>query len=133
MNGCDEFQCSYFPLIRVFCSKGEFNCLVATCIAEEGLDIGDVDLIVSYDMLSSPVRMVQRMGRTGRKRAGRVVMLVTEGVEESKLKASNQKTKRVAKLLQQPGKFELYSDLSPRMVPSELEPVMVSTLQSVLF
>ena len=23
---------------------GEFNCLVATCIAEEGLDIGEVDL-----------------------------------------------------------------------------------------
>ena len=50
---------------------GEFNCLVATCIAEEGLDIGEVDLIVSFDALSSPVRMVQRMGRTGRKRAGK--------------------------------------------------------------
>ena len=51
---------------------GEFNCLVATCIAEEGLDIGEVDLIVSFDALNSPVRMVQRMGRTGRKRAGKV-------------------------------------------------------------
>lgn len=51
---------------------GEFNCLVATCIGEEGLDIGEVDLIVSFDALSSPVRMVQRMGRTGRKRAGKV-------------------------------------------------------------
>lgn len=50
---------------------GEFNCLVATCIGEEGLDIGEVDLIVSFDALSSPVRMVQRMGRTGRKRAGK--------------------------------------------------------------
>lgn len=52
--------------------SGEFNCLVATCIAEEGLDIGEVDLIVSFDALNSPVRMVQRMGRTGRKRAGKV-------------------------------------------------------------
>jgi ERCC4-related helicase len=32
--------------------KGEFNCLVATCIAEEGLDIGEVDLIVSFDALT---------------------------------------------------------------------------------
>ena len=31
-----------------------------------------VDLIVCFDALGSPVRMVQRMGRTGRKRHGRV-------------------------------------------------------------
>lgn len=36
--------------------EGELNILVATCIAEEGLDIGEVDLIVSYDALTSPVR-----------------------------------------------------------------------------
>ena len=29
-------------------------------------------------------RLVQRMGRTGRKRAGRIVVLVTEGLEERK-------------------------------------------------
>jgi ATP-dependent DNA helicase MPH1 len=38
--------------------SGEFNVLVATCIGEEGLDIGDVDLIICYDTSSSPVRMV---------------------------------------------------------------------------
>lgn len=59
--------------------SGEFNCLVATCIAEEGLDIGEVDLIVSFDALNSPVRMVQRMGRTGRKRAGKVGLLWGSG------------------------------------------------------
>lgn len=61
-------------MVKAFFS-GEFNCLVATCIAEEGLDIGEVDLIVSFDALNSPVRMVQRMGRTGRKRAGKVHLL----------------------------------------------------------
>ena len=58
---------------------GQVNVLVATCIAEEGLDIGEVDLIVCYDSVSSPLRLMQRMGRTGRKRSGRVVMLVVEG------------------------------------------------------
>lgn len=53
--------------------------LVATCIAEEGLDIAEVDLIVSFDVTQSPVRMLQRNGRTARKKSGRVVMLVTEG------------------------------------------------------
>ena len=60
--------------------NGACNVLVATCIAEEGLDIGEVDLIVCYDSVSSPLRLMQRMGRTGRKRAGRVVMLVIEGI-----------------------------------------------------
>jgi Fanconi anemia group M protein len=46
-------------------------------VGEEGLDIGDVDLIISYDCLASPVRMVQRLGRTGRAGKGRVIILIT--------------------------------------------------------
>jgi ERCC4-related helicase len=38
--------------------QGHYNTLVATCVAEEGLDIGDVNLIISYDCLASPIRMV---------------------------------------------------------------------------
>jgi len=62
--------------------EGGYNTLVSTCIGEEGLDIGDVDLIICFDAHKSPIRLVQRMGRTGRKRHGRIVMLVTEGKEE---------------------------------------------------
>ena len=51
-------------------------------MGEEGLDIGEVDLIVCFDASASPIRLVQRMGRTGRKRSGRIVILVTEGKEE---------------------------------------------------
>jgi len=61
---------------------------VSTCVGEEGLDIGDVDLIVCYDAHQSPVRLVQRMGRTGRKRDGRIVQLMTSGKEESVFNAS---------------------------------------------
>lgn len=62
--------------------KGGYNTLVSTCVGEEGLDIGDVDLIVCFDSSKSPIRLVQRIGRTGRKRAGRIVMLIAEGKEE---------------------------------------------------
>ncbi|VDP09887.1 unnamed protein product [Soboliphyme baturini] len=62
--------------------KGDYNTLVATCVGEEGLDIGEVDLIVCYDAPTSPVRLVQRMGRTGRQRVGRVISLVSTGKEE---------------------------------------------------
>lgn len=41
--------------------EGACNTLVATCVAEEGLDVGSVDLIVCFDISnSSPVRLVQR-------------------------------------------------------------------------
>lgn len=58
--------------------RGEVNVLVATCIAEEGLDIGEVGLIVLYNSVRSPIRTIQRLGRTGRKTAGEAVSLCTE-------------------------------------------------------
>jgi Fanconi anemia group M protein len=46
--------------------EGGYNTLVSTCVGEEGLDIGEVDLIICYDSQKSPIRLIQRMGRTGR-------------------------------------------------------------------
>lgn len=45
-------------IISMFRS-GQYNVLVATCIAEEGLDIGSVDLIVCFDSVASPIRLIQ--------------------------------------------------------------------------
>lgn len=39
--------------------QGIFNILVATSIGEEGLDIGEVDVIYCYDAQKSPIRMVR--------------------------------------------------------------------------
>ncbi|TKS86701.1 Fanconi anemia group M protein [Collichthys lucidus] len=64
--------------------QGGFNTLVSTCVGEEGLDIGEVDLIVCFDAQKNPIRLVQRMGRTGRKRQGRIVVILAEGREERK-------------------------------------------------
>jgi ERCC4-related helicase len=61
---------------------------VATSVAEEGLDIGNVNLIISYDCLSSPIRMVQRLGRTGRAGVGKVIILIQRGSEEKKIHMS---------------------------------------------
>lgn len=59
----------------------QFNTLVATCIGEEGLDIPAVDLIICLDVSASPTRSVQRTGRTGRHRSGRVVYILSKGKE----------------------------------------------------
>ncbi len=56
---------------------GEFKVLVATSIAEEGLDIPEVDLVVFYEPIPSEIRYIQRRGRTGRKTAGSVIILST--------------------------------------------------------
>jgi Fanconi anemia group M protein len=58
--------------------RGEIKVLVATSIGEEGLDIPEVDLVVFYEAIPSEIRSIQRKGRTGRKREGRIVVLVTK-------------------------------------------------------
>lgn len=45
-----------------------------------------VDLIVCYDATSSPTRSIQRMGRTGRHKEGKVVYILAAGREAEKYK-----------------------------------------------
>ncbi len=59
--------------------SGELNCLVATSVAEEGLDIPNTDLVVFYEPVPSEIRTIQRRGRTGRFRSGEVVVLMARG------------------------------------------------------
>ncbi|MEA1966209.1 MAG: DEAD/DEAH box helicase [Euryarchaeota archaeon] len=59
--------------------SGEYNTLVATSVAEEGLDIPSTDLVLFYEPVPSEIRTIQRKGRTGRKRTGRIVVLIAKG------------------------------------------------------
>ncbi|KAI8611825.1 P-loop containing nucleoside triphosphate hydrolase protein [Chytriomyces sp. MP71] len=95
-KGCTQKE--QMQLIQTF-QNGGYNVLVATCIGEEGLDIGDVDLICCFDAQNSPIRMLQRMGRTGRKREGRVVLLLSEGKEEDAHRRSQLQYKNVQKAI----------------------------------
>ena len=65
--------------------RGELNCLVATSVAEEGLDIPATDLVVFYEPIPDVIRTIQRRGRTGRTRAGHAVVLVAEGTRDEGL------------------------------------------------
>ena len=56
---------------------GRFPVLVASSVAEEGLDVPDVDLVVFFESVPSEIRAIQRRGRTGRSSLGRVVVLLT--------------------------------------------------------
>ena len=68
-------------IIKAF-RKGEYDVLLSTSVAEEGIDIPAGDLVVLYEPVPSEVRMIQRRGRTGRKRTGKVKVLITEGTRD---------------------------------------------------
>ncbi|MFB6146162.1 MAG: DEAD/DEAH box helicase [Halobacteriaceae archaeon] len=61
---------------------GEFDVLVSTSVAEEGLDVPEVDLVLFYEPVPTAIRAVQRKGRTGRQTEGRVVVLLAEDTRD---------------------------------------------------
>ncbi|XP_015282137.1 PREDICTED: Fanconi anemia group M protein [Gekko japonicus] len=102
---------------------GGYNTLVSTCVGEEGLDIGEVDLIVCFDAQKSPIRLVQRMGRTGRKRQGRIVVILSEGREERTYNQSQSNKRSLLKAISENKVLRLYQH-SPRMIPEGVNPKM---------
>ncbi len=61
---------------------GDYNVLVATSVAEEGLDIPATDLVIFYEPIPSAIRSIQRKGRTARKKVGKVIVLIAKGTKD---------------------------------------------------
>jgi Fanconi anemia group M protein len=81
--------------------SGEYNVLVATSVAEEGLDIPSTDLVLFYEPIPSEIRSIQRKGRTGRQQKGRVVVLITKDTrDEAYYWSSRNKEKRMLNSIQ---------------------------------
>lgn len=62
--------------------EGKYTVLVATSVAEEGIDIPKVDVVVFYEPIPSEIRSIQRRGRTGRSTAGKVFILMAKGTRD---------------------------------------------------
>lgn len=101
---------------------GGYNVIVATCIGEEGLDIMEVDLVICFDANISPIRMIQRMGRTGRKHDGRVVVLACEGSELKGYMKKQTTSKSIKKHMQNGGINSFNFHASSRMIPHTIKP-----------
>ncbi|NHN46158.1 DEAD/DEAH box helicase [Halostella sp. JP-L12] len=61
---------------------GQFEVLVSTSVAEEGLDVPEVDLVMFYEPVPTAIRSIQRKGRTGRQTEGKVVVLMAEDTRD---------------------------------------------------
>jgi len=81
---------------------GEANVLIATSIAEEGLDIPEVDHVVFYEPVPSEIRYIQRRGRTGRRVAGKVTILIAEDtVDEAFYWSSISRARKMKRIIGQ--------------------------------
>ncbi|KAG1777424.1 hypothetical protein EV702DRAFT_1103196 [Suillus placidus] len=113
-------QKEQLEVIKKF-KAGEFNVLVSTSIGEEGLDIGEVDMIVCYDAQKTPIRMLQRVGRTGRKRDGYVHVLLSEIREELNWDKAKDTYGELQRCIVRGDQLELYGDI-PRLLPEHAKP-----------
>jgi Fanconi anemia group M protein len=76
--------------------QGKINVICATSIAEEGLDIPEVNSVIFYEPIPSAIRKIQRAGRTARLMKGKLIILLTKDtLDEIFYYASRSKEKRM--------------------------------------
>lgn len=82
--------------------EGKINVLCATSIAEEGLDIPEVNAVIFYEPIPSAIRKIQRSGRTARLAPGKLFMMITKNTkDEIHHYASSAREKKMHKTLDQ--------------------------------
>ena len=100
-NGLGYSQKQQKEILDQFRS-GEFNVLIATSVAEEGLDIPKVDQVIFYEPIPSAIRSIQRRGRTGRLEKGEVIIFYTAGTRDEAYKwSAHHKEKRMYQNLEE--------------------------------
>ncbi len=88
--------------------RGEFEVLVSTSVAEEGLDVPEVDLVCFFEPVPNAIRSIQRKGRTGRQTEGKVVVLMAEDTrDEAYYWISKRREKKMA------AELEALRDVAP--------------------
>lgn len=64
--------------------QGEYNCLFASSVAEEGLDIPDCDIVVRFDLCNSMIQYIQSRGRARHKNSKYITMYERDNWEHTK-------------------------------------------------
>ena len=80
--------------------NGIFNVLVSSSIGEEGIDIPEVEAVIFYESVPSAIRAIQRKGRTGRVKSGKIIFLIAKGTrDESYYYAASSKERKMLAII----------------------------------
>jgi len=95
--------------------EGTINLIAATSIAEEGLDIPEVNSVIFYEPIPSAIRKIQRAGRTARLMKGKLIILLTlDTLDEIFYYAAKSKEKKMYKSIE-----SVKKDLDAGKIPKE--------------
>ncbi|KAG5982994.1 hypothetical protein E4U55_000993 [Claviceps digitariae] len=78
MSVRDQFQ----TLLKF--QKGEINCLFATQVAEEGIDVPDCDLIIRFDLHDSAIQYIQSRGRARQAKSTFISMVEEDNIKQKR-------------------------------------------------
>ncbi|MBU5678293.1 MAG: DEAD/DEAH box helicase [Candidatus Aenigmarchaeota archaeon] len=87
-------------LVKLY-DSGAYNTLITTSIGEEGIHLGSATVAIFFEPVPSEIRMIQRRGRVGRERAGKIYILITKGTrDQAYYWASHHREKRMRRILE---------------------------------
>ena len=79
---------------------GIYNCLITSPIGEEGLHIASADIAIFYEPIASEIRTIQRRGRVGRTKLGKIIFLITKDTrDESNFYTAKRKEIKMKEIL----------------------------------
>ncbi|MFH1229720.1 MAG: DEAD/DEAH box helicase [Candidatus Aenigmatarchaeota archaeon] len=81
-------------------NAGYYNCLITSPIGEEGLHIPSADIAIFYDSVPSEIRTIQRRGRVGRTKIGKIIFLLAKNTrDEAYYWSAQRKEKKMREVL----------------------------------
>ncbi len=114
-------QDKQIEIIKQF-KEGTLDILVATSVAEEGLDIPNVNAIIFYEPVPSEIRLIQRRGRTGRYGPGRCYLLIArQSIDVPFYKAADRKESTMNCVLLDSKQLDLYNIKNRERICFELD------------
>ncbi|KAF3938076.1 hypothetical protein ABW19_dt0204318 [Dactylella cylindrospora] len=77
--------------------KGILNCLIATSVAEEGLDIPDCNLVIRFDLYTTMIQYIQSRGRARHQSSKYIHMVEKENFDHKRSVQDGQEAEKVMK------------------------------------
>jgi Fanconi anemia group M protein len=131
INDLGFSQDQQIEIIKRF-KNGAIDILIATSVAEEGLDIPNVDAIIFYEPVPSEIRLIQRRGRTGRHAPGRCYLLIArETIDVPFYKAADKKESAMHWVLSHPKELDLSKIANREKICFKTEPTVISELDII--